>query len=334
MADASCGWGKNMWQRRSGIAFLVGLLWSSSVVAQQPRLPVVGFLNSASPAGYSGMAASFRQGLKQAGFEGENVLIEYRWANDDYRRLPDMASELVKRGVAVIFANSPSIPHAKAATNTIPVVFSSGDDPVRLGFVTSLNKPGGNITGVAIMSGELASKRLALLCDLIPGTRKVAVLINTDFGPSGRFRTDVEAAALALGVELLFLPASQDREIEEAFATLSQNKPDSLLVGPGPFLDSRRNQLVALAEKARLPAGYEQRASAQAGGLTSYGADVVDAYRQAGIYAGRILKGERPAEMPVALATKVEFVINLKTAKKLNIQINQQLLTAADEIIE
>ena len=320
--------------RRTSIACLVGFLWFSSAVAQQPR-PLVGFLNSASPTGYAGMAASFRQGLKEAGFvEGENVLIEYRWANDDYSRLPDMANDLVKRGVAVIFANSPSIPHAKTATTTIPVVFSSGDDPVRLGFVASLNKPGGNVTGVAIMSGELASKRLALLCDLIPGTRKVAVLINTDFGPSGRFRTDVETAAKTLGVELNFLRASSDREIEEAFAALNQNKPDSLLVGPGPFLDSRRNQLVALAEKARLAAGYETRASAQAGGLTSYGANVVDAYRQAGTYVGRILKGEKPGEMPVALATKVEFVINLKTAKALNIQINQQLLTAADEIIE
>jgi putative tryptophan/tyrosine transport system substrate-binding protein len=281
------------------------------------------------------MAASFRQGLKEAGFvEGENVVIEYRWANDDYGRLPDMANDLVKRGVAVIFANSPSIPSAKAATRAIPVVFASGDDPVRLGFIESLNKPGGNMTGVAMMSNELAAKRLSLLCDLIPGTRKVAVLINTDFGPSGRFRTDVEAAARALGVELSFVPASNDREIEEAFAGLNQNKPDALLVGPGPFLDSRRNQLVPFAEKAGLAAGYETRASAHAGGLTSYGANIVDAYRQAGVYVGRVLKGEKPSEMPVALATKVEFVINLKTAKALNIQINQQLLNAADEIIE
>jgi putative ABC transport system substrate-binding protein len=324
-----------MRQKLFGIAFLIGVLWSSTLLAQQAKIPVVGFLNSASSTGYAGMAASFRQGLKEAGFvEGENVQIEYRWANDDYSRLPEMANDLVKRSVAVIFANSPSIPHAKAATSTIPVVFSSGDDPVRLGFVGSLNRPGGNTTGVAIMSNELAAKRLSLLCDLIPGTRKVAVLINTDFGPSGRFRTDVEAAAGTLGVELAFYPTTNDREIEEAFATLSRNKPDSILVGPGPFLDSRRIQLVASAEKANLAAGYETRASAQAGGLTSYGANVVDAYRQAGVYTGRILKGEKPGEMPVALATKVEFVINLKTAKALNIQINQQLLNAADEIIE
>jgi putative ABC transport system substrate-binding protein len=325
-----------MRQKLFGIAFLIGVLWSSSTpLAQQAKIPTVGFLNSASSDGYAVMAASFRQGLKEAGFsEGENVLIEYRWANDDYGRLPDMASDLVRRGVAVIFANSPSIPIAKAATSTIPIVFTSGDDPVRLGFVGSLNRPGGNTTGVAIMSNELAAKRLSLLCDLIPGTRKVAVLINTDFGPSGRFRADIETAAKTLGVELAFHPTTNDREIEEAFATMNRNKPDSLLVGPGPFLDSRRTQLVALAEKAGLAAGYETRASAQAGGLTSYGANVVDAYRQAGVYVGRILKGEKPAEMPVALTTKVEFVINLKTAKTLNITINQQLLNAADEIIE
>src|SRR5882724_7027450 len=207
-----------MRRKLSSIAFLIGVLWSSTLPAQQQKIPIVGFLNSASPAGYAGMAASFRQGLKEAGFvEGENVVIEYRWANDNYGRLPEMANDLVKRGVAVIFANSPSISPAKAATSTIPVVFSSGDDPVRLGFIESLNKPGGNLTGVAMMSNELAAKRLSLLCDLIPGTRRVAVLINTDFGPSGRFRTDVEAAARALGVELSFLPASNDREIEEAF---------------------------------------------------------------------------------------------------------------------
>jgi len=190
-----------MRQKLSGIAFLIGVLWSSTLPAQQPKIPIVGFLNSASSTGYAGMAASFRQGLKEAGFiEGENVQIEYRWANDDYSRLPEMAKDLVARGVAVIFANSPSIPPAKAATSTIPVVFSSGDDPVRLGFIGSLNRPGGNMTGVAMMSNELAAKRLALLCDLIPGTRRVAALINTDFGPSGRFRTDVEGAARALGV--------------------------------------------------------------------------------------------------------------------------------------
>jgi putative ABC transport system substrate-binding protein len=324
-----------MRQKLSGIAFVIGVLWSSALSAQQPKLPVVGFLNSASSTGYAGMAASFRQGLKEAGFvDGENVQIEYRWATDDYSRLPDMASDLVKRGVAVIFANSPAMPSAKTATATVPIVFTSGDDPVRLGFVASLNKPGGNMTGVAIMSNELAAKRLSLLCDLIPGTRKVAVFINTDFGPSGRFRTDVEAAAKTLGVELTFYPTTNEREIEAAFASLAPNKPDSLLVGPGPFLDSRREQLIAHAEKVGLAAGYETRASAQAGGLTSYGANVGDAYRQAGVYAGRILKGEKPGDMPVALATKVEFVINLKTAKTLNIQINQQLLNAADEIIE
>jgi len=313
--------------------FVVAAASSTSVFAQ--TIPVVGFLNSASPTGYALMATAFRKGLKQAGFvPGENVNIEYRWANDSYDKLPGLAQELVQRGVAVIFANSPSIPHARNATNSIPIVFSSGDDPVRLGFIASLNRPGGNLTGVAIMSNELAAKRLSLLRDLVPNTRRIAVLINTDFGPSSRFRSDVEAAASNLAIEVSFHKTASDEEIAEAFASLNANRPDALLIGPGPFLDSRRNFLISLAEKSLLPAGYETRASAEAGGLTSYGADVADAYRQAGVYVGRILKGEKPSEMPVALATKVEFIINSKTAKALNIQINPNFLSAADEVIE
>jgi putative ABC transport system substrate-binding protein len=298
-------------------------------------MPVVGFLNSASPSGYAQMAAAFREGLKQTGFvPGESVQIEYRWANDSYDKLPELVQQLVQRRVAVIFANSPSIPHAKNATNSIPIVFTSGDDPVRLGFVASLNRPGGNLTGVAIMSNELAAKRLSLLRDLVPNTRRVAVLINTDFGPSSGFRADVENAAKALPVDVTFLKAGSDREIEEAFALMSTDRPDALLIGPGPFLDSRRSLLISLAQNSSIPTGYETRASAEAGGLTSYGANVADAYRQAGTYVGRILKGEKPSEIPVALATKVEFIINGKTAKTLNLQVNPNLLSAADEVIE
>jgi ABC-type uncharacterized transport system substrate-binding protein len=299
-----------------GLIGAAAVAWPSSGHTQ--RLPVIGFLNSASADGYAFMADAFRRGLKEAGYiEGSNVAIEYRWANNQYDRLPMLASELVNRHVAVIFANSPSITAAKAATKTIPIVFSSGDDPVRLGFVASLSRPGGNATGVAILSGELGAKRLGLLRQLLPTSKFFAVLINADFGPSGRFRVDTEEAARAFGLTTEFLQASNEEEIDAAFASLSRTRPDALLVGPGPFLDSRRDRLVALAAKIALPAAYETRATAVAGGLVSYGADVSDGYRQAGIYTGRILKGEKPDDLPVVQATKLELVINLKTARTL-----------------
>jgi putative ABC transport system substrate-binding protein len=234
----------------------------------------------------------------------------------------------------VIFANSPSIPAALAATKTIPIIFNSGGDPVQLGFVASLARPGGNATGVAILAGELAAKRIELLRELVPGSKTIAVLFNADFGPSARFRADVEAAARALGLATPFLQASNPGEIETAFNSLAQTRSDALLVGPGPFLDSHRALLVARAAKIAIPAAYETRASAVAGGLVSYGADVGDAYRQAGVYAGRVLKGEKPAELPVVQATKLELVINLKTAKALGLAIPDKLLTIADEVLE
>jgi putative tryptophan/tyrosine transport system substrate-binding protein len=303
--------------------------------AQQPALPVVGFLNSASADGYASMAAAFAQGLREAGYvDGTDVIIEHRWAEDQYDRLPPLAADLVSRGVTLIFANSPAIPHAKAATSTIPLVFMMGDDPVRLGYVASFNRPGGNITGVTILSGELAAKRLRLLRDLIPQAKLIAVLVNLDFGPSGRFQTEIEAAAATLGQPVRFLPASNSSEIDNAFAALAQAHADALLVGPGPFLDSRREQLIALAAKFVIPAVYETRATAIAGGLMSYGANVEDGYRQAGIYAGRILKGEKPSGLPVFQVTKFELVLNLKTAKTLNLKISNDLLSLADEVIE
>jgi putative ABC transport system substrate-binding protein len=309
--------------------------WPLAAHAQQVSLPVVGFLNSASAQGYASMAAAFKRGLKEIGYsEGQNVTIEYRWADDQYERLPALAAELVTRRVNVIFANSPSIPAALAATRTIPIIFNSGVDPVGLGFVASLNRPGGNATGVAIFSGELAAKRLELLHELVPGSKTIAVLFNADFGASARFRADVEAAARALGLATPFLQASNRSEIETAFNGLAQTRSDALLVGPGPFLDSHRDLLVARAAKIAIPAAYETRASAVAGGLVSYGADVGDAYRQAGIYAGRVLKGEKPAELPVVQATKLELVINLNTAKALGLAIPDKLLTIADEVIE
>jgi putative ABC transport system substrate-binding protein len=324
-------------KRREFITLLASAAaaWPLAARAQESTMPVVGFLNSASADGYASMAAAFRRGLKEAGYtDGQNVTIEYRWADNLYERLPGLAADLVNRRVKLIFANSPSIPAALAATKTIPIIFNSGDDPVRLGFVASLNRPGGNATGVAIFAGELAAKRLELLRELIPGSKTIAVLINEDFGPSARFRTDVEAAARALGVTTPILQASNPGEIETAFDRLAQTRPDALLVGPGPFLNSHQDLLIARAAKAALPAAYETRASALAGGLVSYGADVGDAYRQAGVYAGRVLKGEKPADLPVVRATKLELVINLKTAKALGLDLPAKILAVADEVVE
>ena len=324
--------------RRREFFGLVGgaaVTWPLVARAQQSTLPIVGFLNSASAEGYASMAASFKVGLKEAGYdEGQNVTIEYRWADNQYERLPALAADLVNRRVSVIFANSPSIPAAIAATKTIPIVFNSGGDPVRLGFVASFNRPGGNATGVAIFSRELAAKRLELLRQLIPNSKTITVLINTDFGPSALFRADVEAAARVLGLATPFLEASKPSEIETAFKSLAQTLPDALLVGPGPFLDSHRDILVQRAAKIAMPAAYETRATALAGGLVSYGADVGDAYRQAGVYTGRVLNGERPADLPVVQATKLELVINLKTAKALGLTVPPTLLAIADEVIE
>jgi putative tryptophan/tyrosine transport system substrate-binding protein len=324
-------------KRREFIRLLGGaaVAWPLVARAQQASLPVVGFLNSASAQGYASMAAAFKQGLKEAGYaEGQNVGIEYRWADNNYERLPALAADLANRRVDVIFANSPSIPAALGATKTIPIIFNSGDDPVRLGFVASLNRPGGNATGVTIFSGELAAKRLDLLRELVPNSKSIAVLINSDFGPSARFRADAEAAASALGLTAPILQASKPSEIETAFNDLAQTRPDALLVGPGPFLDSHRDLLVARAAEIAIPAAYETRASALAGGLVSYGADVGDAYRQAGVYAGRILKGEKPADLPVVQATKVELVINLRTAKALGLDVPAKILSVADEVVE
>jgi len=324
-------------RRREFIKVLGGTVavWPLRAIAQNTSLPVVGFLNSASADGYASMAAAFTRGLKEAGYaDGENVTIEYRWADDQYERLPALAADLVNRRVNVIFANSPSIPAALAATKTIPIIFNSGDDPVRLGFVASLNRPGGNATGVAIFSGELGAKRLELLRELIPGSKTIAVLINLDFGSSARFKADVEEAARTLGVATPILQASKPSEIETAFESLAQTRPDALLVGPGPFLNSHQGLLIARAAKAAIPAAYETRASALAGGLMSYGADVGDAYRQAGLYAGRVLKGERPADLPVARVTKLELVINLKTAKALGLDLPARILAVADEVVE
>jgi ABC-type uncharacterized transport system substrate-binding protein len=309
--------------------------WPLTGHTQQTALVVVGFLNSASPDGYASMADAFKQGLKETGYvEGNNVAIEYRWAENQYGRLPALAADLVSRRVTAIFANAPSVAPAKAATSTIPIVFLHGDDPVRLGLVASFNRPGGNVTGIAILSGELAAKRLELLRELVPRARVIAVLINSAWPTSARFQADAQAAALVSGLALRFLDANNEREIESAFEKLSQARADALLVGPGPFLDSRRDVLVARAARVAIPAAYETRATAVAGGLMSYGASVEDGYRQAGIYIGRVLKGEKPANLPVLRPTKFELVINMKTAKELGLTIPQSILVRADEIIQ
>jgi putative tryptophan/tyrosine transport system substrate-binding protein len=324
-------------RRRTFFAAFGGAIVWPLVAHTQPQsaMPVVGFLNSASAKNYGLMAAAFKQGLVEAGYiDGRNVIIEYRWAEDRYDRLPALAADLVSHRVAVIFGNAPTIEHAKAATTTIPIVFLAGDDPVRLGFVASFNRPGGNLTGVSILSAELAAKRLELLLNLVPQAKLIAVLINSDFAAYGRFRADVESAARTLKLPVQFLPANNELDIDAAFTVLAQVRADALLVGPGPFLDSRREQLVALAAKNGIPAAYETRATALAGGLMSYGASVQDGYRQAGIYAGRILKGEKPADLPVLQLSKYELVVNQRTAKVLGITVPPALLIGADEVIE
>jgi putative ABC transport system substrate-binding protein len=323
-------------KRREFLTLLGGAAAAWPLAARaQPAVPVVGFLNSASADGYAPMASAFRQGLKEIGYvEGSNVVIEYRWAENEYDRLPALAADLVSRRVTAIFANSPSVAAVKGLTNTIPIVFLSGDDPVRLGFVASLNRPGGNVTGVNIFSGETATKRLDLLRELVPHASKIAILINTDFTASLRFGDDVEAAAPMLGLTTEKLSANDDREIERAFNKLASARPDALLVGPGPLFDSQRNLVVALAAKIAIPTGHETRATAVAGGLMSYGANVGDGYRQAGIYTGRVLNGEKPANLPVLQSTKFEFIINLNTAKALGLTVPDKLLALADEVIE
>jgi len=307
-------------------------IWPLTSVAQQRALPVVGFLNSASADGYSLMAEAFRQGMKETGYvAGQNVTIEYRWADNIYDRLPALARDLVERQVSVIAANSPAIAPAKAATTTIPITFLSGDDPVRLGFVASLAKPGGNATGVTIFSGVLAAKRLGLLRELVPQARKIAILINSGWPAAAQFQADVETAARAMALPIQVLHANNENEIDAAFNDL---RADALLVGPGPFYDSRRDKLVALAARAAIPAAYESRATAVAGGLISYGASVQDGYRQVGVYTGRVLKGEKPVDMPVTQPTKFEFVINLQTAKTLGVAVPASILAAVDEVIE
>ena len=322
----------------AGAAAAPSMLWPRAVRAQQP-VPVIGFLNPTwLDAWMDRLLRGFRQGLKETGFvEGENVAIEYRWADNQIDRLPALAGELVRRQVAVIVATGgiPSPLAAKAATTTIPIVFNVGDDPVRRGLIASLARPGGNLTGTNFFGAELGAKRLELLRELVPAVTRVAVLVNpADAANTETTLRDVEAAARAMGLQIQVLNASTSREIDSAFATVVRERPDALLVGPGAFFVSRRIQLANLAARSDIPATYPVRENVEAGGLMSYGPSLTDAYRQVGVYTGRILKGAKPADLPVVQSSKFELVINAQTARMLGLTVPPALLARADEVIE
>jgi putative tryptophan/tyrosine transport system substrate-binding protein len=329
-----------MIRRREFITLLGGAAaaWPIAVRAQQPAMPMIGLLDQRSPDELADRLRGFRQGLRESGFvEGQNVAIDYRWAENKMDRLPELAADLVRRQVAVIAATSGVGPAlaAKAATKTIPVVFIVSDDPVRLGLVASLARPGGNLTGINFFSSELGAKRLELLRELVPAATRVAVLIdpaNTEYAEATV--KEVEAAARAIGLQIQVLKASSIREINAAFATLAREKPDALFVGHDPFFNSRRTQLVHLATRHAVPASFSARDFAEAGGLMSYGANIADAWRQAGAYAGRILNGAKPADVPVVQSSKFELVINAQTATMLGLTVPDKLLATADEVIE
>jgi ABC-type uncharacterized transport system substrate-binding protein len=326
-------------KRREFITLLGGAVSSPlAASAQPPQSPVIGFLNPFSPDGQTDRLRGFRQGLADAGYvEGVNLAIEYRWAEGHLGRLPTLAAELVHRRVVLIAVTGGPTPAfaAKAATATIPIIFTVGDDPVRLGLVASLARPGGNVTGINFFANELAAKRLELLRELVPSATRIAVLVN----PAEATNTestlkDVDSAANAMGLQIKKLNASSSREINETFANFSRERPDAIFIGPDAFFTARRVQLALLAAFHRLPVIYPLRPYTEAGGLMSYGSDIVDAYRQVGSYAGRILKGATPADLPVVRASKFELVINAETARTLGLAVPPSLLARADEVIE
>jgi putative ABC transport system substrate-binding protein len=323
-------------RRRDFIKVIAGPAtgWPLAARAQQ-RMPVVGFLSGRAPAESAAVLAAFRKGLVEAGYaEDQNVRIEYRWAEGQPDRLPALARELVDRAVDVIAALGESGPAAKSATTTIPVVFASGGDPVETGLVASLNRPGGNLTGATFLTANLGAKRVGLLHELVPNAEIIALLAGPTTSVARVQIRDVQEAARGLGQKLVVLDGGSDNKIDAAFAALAPQHVKALLVGSDPFFDTRRDRLVALAAQHRVPAIYQFRAYAVAGGLVSYGTSITDMYRLVGLYVGRVLKGEKPAELPVVQVTKFELVINLKTARTLGLTIPPTLLATADEVIE
>ena len=326
--------------KRRDLMALVGgtaAAWPLPLRAQQPAMPVIGYLSSASPKMNAQTVAAFRLGLNETGYvEGRNVAIEFRWAENQYDRLPALAADLVRLQVAVIFVAGGTVTAlaAKAASATIPIVFQIGADPVRAGLVASLNRPGGNVTGVSLITDKLIIKRLELLRELVPAAAGFALLLNPN-SPNAEIRSsDVQEVGRAIGLQIQVLYAGTERDIDATFATLVQRRIGALLVQNDPLFIDRREQVVALAAQYGVPAIYERREFAAAGGLISYAPDITDAYRQAGIYAGRILKGAKPADLPVQQPTRIELVVNLKTAKALGLAIPPAILLRADEVIE
>ena len=324
-------------RRRNFIALLgsAAVTWPLPARAQQS--PVIGFINPASPAELAYRVAAFRNGLGEVGFvEGGNVAIEYRWAQGHYEELPALASDLVKRGVAAIAATGgiAAVRAARSATADIPIVFTTGSDPVEAGLVTSLNRPGGNVTGAGLMSTKLVAKRMELLHELIPNAKSIAILANAG-SPSARFEIDeAESTARFLGLQIYVERTSGEQDFARAFASIAQARAGALLVATDPFFESVRGRLVALATQHAVPTIYSLREYADAGGLISYGASITDLYRQAGVYVGRILKGEKPADLPVTQSSKFECVVNMKTARAIRLDVPTSILLRADEVIE
>jgi len=324
-------------KRRSFITLLGGAAAWPLAARAEPAVPVIGWLGSRSASESAALVDAFRSGLKEIGYvDGRNVAFAFRWADGQYDRLPAQAAELVSQHVSIIVATGgdPAAQAAKGATKTIPIVFVSGSDPVKVGLVASLNRPGGNITGIHVLLLGLGAKRLALLHELMPSAGAIGVLVNPQFPGAEAYLGDLREAAGSLGVQLRVRQAATEQEIEAAFSVLAEQRPGAVLIAPDPFFTVRRVQVVTAAARHGLPAMYELRDFAVVGGLISYGTSLADGYRKTGIYAGKVLKGVNPAELPIEQSTKFELVINLKTARTLGITVPQTLLVAADEVIE
>jgi putative ABC transport system substrate-binding protein len=326
-------------QRREFITALgrAAAMWPLAASAQQPAKPIIGFVSSRSATDSAGLVVAFRKGLGELGFvEGQNVAIEYRWAEGQYDRLPALAAELVRLGSAVLVTTGgePSALAAKAATSAIPIVFTTGGDPVKIGLVESLNRPGGNATGVSLLTTTPESKRLGLLHELVPGARIVGVLIDPNYQEAEAQAQELQEAASRIDQRICVAFARNDKDLEMAFETLVQAQADALLVCADPFFDTRRDRIIEFAAQHRMPAIYQFREYALRGGLMSYGISLPEGYRQVGIYAGQVLKGAKPADLPIVQSIKFEFVVNLKTAKAIGLEVPAMLLARADEVIE